>query len=742
MKLLTINIIALLMLFCSTLTKENTIQAQTSNHKTNQANSPVLLKKAEAAYQNFKFSIAADYFESFLKDQTHSSKDVLTKLADCYWQMRDYSNALHIYKQLYPAGNDGNASLSDQIHIAELSARYGEYQQAYEWLKSIPGYELKAKAYKDQKSLNLMKKDSINWTLRYLNINTDYREFSPFLLGNNLFFSSNKPTQSKTESFGWDGNNYVKLWKFQVSDIDSTTTQPSDSISRKSKLNAKSKKLAGLYEYGDNKQKSNAVNILINQSYLNGDSKPIGSIVKGFEKIQFNAGAISVDKNNHIYFSSNYTKADKNNVNRICIMEGVYDNSGVTKIHQLPFGDANSYSVMHPAINPAGTLLVFSSDKSKGKGGYDLYYTQRQSTKLPWDSVKTFANKINTAGNEVFPNITADGYLYYSSDAMPGLGGLDIFRIPLQDALDGKGEPQHLSYPINSQADDFGWTQDSTGTKGYLTSDRLNGNDNLYSFNYRPAKISRAPRKSFFEGTVVEKESLTPIEGATVFLYEKAEKTVYIAKTNVQGKYSFPVFTTSDVVIKAIDNRYLGDCTTSNVVYEPQPSDTIQKSPRDLMLDKFKVGFVWKLSNIHYDFNKANIRTDAKPILDSLVTILNSHPITVELGSHTDSRGTATYNARLSQHRADAAVEYLIQHGIDAKRITAKGYGESQLLNKCADGVPCSDEEHQANRRTEVKVTGYTVPQKQPVNIDTNKFKDKEKIDSSALPTDFFDECK
>ena len=127
---------------------------------------------------------------------------------------------------------------------------------------------------------------------------------------------------------------------------------------------------------------------------------------------------------------------------------------------------------MHPAVNSQGTILVFSSDKPGGKGGFDLYYAQRQDNSNPWGAIQLFRGSINTEGNEVFPGITPKGDLYFSSNALPGLGGLDIYRINLQDALAGKGEPEHLSYPVNSSADDFGMTQDSTGLKGYFTSDR------------------------------------------------------------------------------------------------------------------------------------------------------------------------------------------------------------------------------------------------------------------------------
>lgn len=746
------------MLFYMLTISSDILQAQISIKKTGQSMSS-LLNKANTAYDDLDFFIAADRYEVYLQNTGNQSKEALSKLADCYWQMREYSDALRVYTLLYPK-IDQTISKYERIRICELFARSGEYQKAAEWLKGLYGYELKAKAYSKKESLIQMKRDSSDWTIRFLNINTSYREFSPFLLSNILFFSSNKPTFTKTKAFGWDGNNYIHLWKIPVSSIDSgTINQKENDKLIKNKYKVGSKDIAGLYEYGDRQQKSSAYNLLTDQSYIKSNSKLIGTTVKGLDKFPFNAGTISIDKNNHIYFSSNYAQADTNGLNRICLMEGIYSPFGISKIKQLSFGDDNSYSVMHPAINPDGTLLVFSSDRPFGKGGYDLYYSQRKDTNQLWDNFKTFGSNINTAGNEVFPSITA-GYLYYSSDGAPGLGGLDIFRISLQDALNGKGEPEHLSYPINSPADDFGWTQDSTGTNGYFTSDRLNNNDNLYSFNYKPVnpvktsklvepfkrsestKLVELTKKSYIEGSVVEKGSLSPIEGATVFLYEKNGTKVYVAKTDEHGKYRFPMPSTNNFTIKAYEYRYLSDCMKSNAIYNSQLLDTILKEPRNLLLDKFKIGFVWRLSNLKYGFNKSNIDPAAKPILDSLVTILNSHPITVELGSHTDSRGSSMLNDRLSQDRARAAAAYIISKGINAKRVTAKGYGAHKLLNRCADGVPCTNEEHQINRRTEVKVTGYTTPQKKSEFIDADRFITGQKIDRSILPADFFDDCQ
>ena len=718
--------------------------AQIHDAKLNGIKPDIILHKAETAYHDYKFSIAAGYYETYLKDPSNLYKEVLLKLADCYWQMRKYDQALPVYEILYPGGIQGS-SQKDQLRIAELYARKGKYAQASKWLKGVDGYASKTTAYSEKETLKAMKKDSLNWKLGFLNINTSYREYSPFLINNMLFFSSNKPLSIKTKAFGWDDANYARLWEIPLFNVgELPQDQLRDSTFTKKHSKDKTEKIAGIYECGDILHWERANERFIKKTYLKADSNSIGSVVRGFDKIFLNAGTISMDNYNHIYFSANYPKADKNNINRICLMEGDYASEGVTSIQRLPFGDPDKYSVMHPAINGDGTLLVFCSDKADGQGGYDLYYSRRSGINQPWDSITAFRKNINTLGNEVFPAITPNGYLYFSSDQRPGLGGLDIFRIPLKDALAGKGVPEHLSYPVNSSSDDFGWSQqDSTGMKGYFTSDRLNNDDNIYSAAFIPTVVAKHPRKSYFEGFVLGKQSRKPVKGATVFLLDIKEDSVYIAKTDSKGKYRIPVLNSGNVVIKAVDKRYpKSNSLSAKIFFVSQPKDTIQKAPHDILLDELKIGYVWRLSNIQYDFNKWSIPANALPILDSLVKVMMDQPIMIELGSHTDSRGASRQNVILSQHRAETAAAYLVNKGIDPNRIIPKGYGESRLLNRCADGVPCTEEEHQVNRRTEVKVTGYTVKQKETDNIDPDLFSEGDKISKNLFPKGFFTDTK
>ncbi|HET7733389.1 MAG TPA: OmpA family protein [Paludibacter sp.] len=696
------------------------------------------LKKADVAYQDYKFSIAADYYDSYLFEATYNTEVPLRKLADCYWQMRVYSEALRVYNILYPTDEAiAGASQNERYRIAELYARFGQYDKATKWLAWVNGYQSKAAAYKSFEKLDLMKEDSLNWEINFLNINTSYREFSPFLLGNTLFFTSNKLLPFSEVTFDWDGNNFTHLWKVPVSEIKNVPQlRLADSISTE-ELKQNSRKLAGVYALGDKPLQNNELRSTIKQYYAPANTNTIGSLVGGLDKRPSNVGPVAMDKYYHVYFSANYSKYTRG-VNRISLIEGIYSPiQGILKTHTLPFGDPRAYSVMHPAVNAEGTIIVFSSDKSGGKGGFDLYYALRTDNNSPWGKIQVFNGNINTEGNEVFPGITPKGDLYFSSNALPGLGGLDIYRINLQDALAGKGEPEHLSYPVNSSADDFGMTQDSSGLKGYFTSDRLNNDDNIYSFSF--AVQAKIPKFSV-QGVVKDEISNKPIKNATIFLLGQKDNKVYVSKSDEKGKYSFVVSTLGDIIIKGIEKEHSDNCLLIKTAQVNGSSNNLVIAS-DLFLGRLKLGTKWRLGNILYDKNNFNIRPVDRPVLDSLLRILNQYPIKIEIGVHTDSRGTTAANDKDSQHSANSAIFYLIDHGIDPDRIVPKGYGERELINKCADGVPCSEAEHQANRRTEVKIIGFTIPV-QNFNIDPGKFKAGERIDKAVFPAGFFDSCK
>lgn len=250
-------------------------------------------------------------------------------------------------------------------------------------------------------------------------------------------------------------------------------------------------------------------------------------------------------------------------------------------------------------------------------------------------------------------------------------------------------------------------------------------------------------QSTIIKGYIKDRNTLKAIQNVTIFFLDQAKMKVYIAKTDTQGEYILHVNTPCHGIIKAMTKNHIENCLSFQTDKESTRIESQQSLLPDLLLDEIFIGKTWRLGNIQYDFNKWNISAGATPILDSLVTILKTYPIKVELGSHTDCRGPNSYNDLLSQRRAESAATYLVQHGIAANRILAKGYGKHHLLNHCSDGVPCSEEEHQANRRTEVKVIGYMTDNKDSINlVDPANYKAGEQFDSNFLPPDFFKSCK
>jgi len=257
--------------------------------------------------------------------------------------------------------------------------------------------------------------------------------------------------------------------------------------------------------------------------------------------------------------------------------------------------------------------------------------------------------------------------------------------------------PKNMAYPVNSPQDDFAYTL-VTDSTGYLSSNRPDGmgSDDIYSFTQKPAPTF------LFEGVVYDKKTKQVIPGSIVRL-TNTNGSILEGLSDAEGKFSFRLEEKSNYKLRGEKKSYLSDNQTVTTL-RAAPNVTIHK---DLYLDKVELNKAIRLENIYYDFDESYIREDAAVELDKLIKIMKDNPnIEIELGSHTDSRGNDAYNMQLSQARADAAVKYIVDIGdIDPKRIKAKGYGETRLLNRCRNGVNCSEAEHQLNRRTEFTIT-------------------------------------
>lgn len=382
----------------------------------------------------------------------------------------------------------------------------------------------------------------------------------------------------------------------------------------------------------------------------------------------------------------------------------------------------------HPSLSSDGLTLYFSSNHPDGWGGYDIWTSERQEDGS-WGTPDLMSRSINTIGNEKFPSIDQDT-LYFSSDFHPGMGGLDIFRT--YRFPNGSWAPaKNLKVPVNSGSDDFGFTIDRDANKragvikvGYFTSTRDNGigNDDIYRFEQLPPppappkpKPEDIVYKMILDGYVLEKIyeepgnpnsrvlARKPLPGSVVEIQiGKESKTVEVGE---DGLFTLELEEDTDYSFVASKAGYLSnDARFSTKGIGKDPETPEMRFEIEIVLDQIFVDREIVLENIYYDFDRWEIREDAEPTLNELAANLKLNPqIAIQLSSHTDCRGNDRYNEDLSQKRAQSAVDYLIAQGIDASRLSAKGYGEYQLAVDCICSR-CTEEEHQANRRTTFKI--------------------------------------
>jgi outer membrane protein OmpA-like peptidoglycan-associated protein len=321
-----------------------------------------------------------------------------------------------------------------------------------------------------------------------------------------------------------------------------------------------------------------------------------------------------------------------------------------------------------------------------------------------WSSPENLGPSINTAANDVFPTIGEDKELYFSSNGHPSLGSLDIFRTQWEDGAWKK--PRNMNYPINSTNDDFSYSYSTKDSTGYFASNR-SGVDKIFQFKMKPSG------RVYVHGTAVNEEQ-EPLEGVTIKLIDtQTGEIVKELVTDADGK--FELILQPDKLYK-IEGKKEGYFTKS---YERSTVDQFKDEDMDLTLELEKLIVtdpnsdfsvdaegIYEVENIYYDYDSDVIRPDAAKQLDGLLKLMKDNPtIEIELHSHTDSRGRDEYNSKLSERRAKSAKVYLVTNGIDPERVGSRGFGESRILNKCKNGVQCTDVEHEENRRTEFIIT-------------------------------------
>lgn len=379
-----------------------------------------------------------------------------------------------------------------------------------------------------------------------------------------------------------------------------------------------------------------------------------------------------------------------------------------------------------PAYSVDERTLYFSSNRRGGKGGLDLY-------RVPIDNSGRFGRPINlgaainTPGDEIFPFISGNGKLYFSSNGHPSIGGLDLF---VASRNENEIVVEHLGVPMNSIGDDFAISL-SDSTQGYLSSNRPGGkgDDDIYYFKSSGAEdrwwssdpapmvdtTAQAKIVNYnLQVKVIDAEGKA-LEGVKVSI-RKNGQSLEAEKSNSKGLLEMiPLEENDELAFKLEKEDYLTARSSFSMEGKEIPKSLLKKEVTDttyvvqIQMDRPEIGKeiskLFEVNSIYYDLDKADIRPDAAEELDKIVQFLSDNPqMNLELGAHTDARASGAYNLKLSQRRAESAVKYIIQRGISNDRIQPRGYGETQLINECADGVDCPEDMHQQNRRTEFKI--------------------------------------
>ena len=409
---------------------------------------------------------------------------------------------------------------------------------------------------------------------------------------------------------------------------------------------------------------------------------------------KFNEGSVTFnDKFSKIFFTR--CEEDKNKLKGCQIFTTLKKGNNWDEPVLVPF-TADSFTVGHPWLSDSEDILLFASNMPGGLGGRDIWMAKFDKKAKTWGSPINLGPQVNTEGDEMYPSLRNDSTLYFASNGHVGMGGLDIFEAKLKG---GKwGGTANLKYPINTEADDFQIIFQGKNERGYFSSSREGGKgaSDIYEFSVPPILFT-------IGGYVIDFDTKQPITGAKVTMKDK-DGMIYETVTDQTGSYTFDNTkfkedNTYDFIANSTD--YLNDIGKESTVGELASRDY----KKDFFLKTTKKGPI-KLPKIEYDLGKWDLRPESNDSLNGLIQTLKDNPqITIELMSHTDSRDAAKANITLSQKRAQSVVDYLVQQKIDPARLTAKGYGETKLLNKCKDGVKCSEEEHQMNRRTEFRIT-------------------------------------
>ncbi|WP_422091973.1 OmpA family protein [Tenacibaculum ovolyticum] len=625
-------------------------------------------KVADRYFEEFSYLQSAKLYKALIEKKGDSSKHILSRLAESYYNNADTEEAEFWYKELlFKYKKDlEDKHLFKYAQVLRSNGKYKKSDSIFLQLSSSDKNNRKEEL-KRENYLSDYSNNEARIGVRNLAINTEYSDFGGFILNGKTYYTSAVPKGVKKERiYKWNNQPFLNIYKADE-EIKSLEGNEKDTI-----LTLVNHRL---------------IETPITSEFH--ESTPV--FTKDGKTIYFTRNNVSGKK----------ARRDKKNTSNLKIYKASFVNGYWVNITELPFNN-DEYSVGHPALSLDEKTLYFVSNMPGGFGSTDIYKVSIEEGNnygIPVNLGKT----INTSDKEMFPFIGADSTLYFSSNGHLGLGLLDIFKSKIKkDSI--FSTPKNMGHPFNSKRDDFSFYINEEGKKGFFSSNRKNGkgDDDIYSFYlYTERKICTQS----IEGIVSATKTNKPIDGALVKLFNSKGEIQKEAISDSNGKYLFTEVlcdNTYTVFASKLDHKSTSKKEVNVIKGE------IAKA--DLELIPLIIGNQIVINPIYFDFNKSIIRADAEYELENIVTVMTNHPeVVIRIESHTDSRGRSDYNRMLSDKRAKATRDYILLRGISKKRIKeAVGYGEDRLLNDCtnANKNKCTEEEHQKNRRSYFYIVG------------------------------------
>jgi len=641
--------------------------------------------RADKQYDRLAYIDATKTYER-IAAKGYKSVDLFEKLGNAYYFNANYEKAAQWYGELFAMGQDVDAEY--YYRYAQSLKGIKQYDKADQVMAQFSQKvteDTRSREYAANKDyMSVIKKNSGRYNITDAGVNTQYSDYGSAMFGNKLVFASARDTGNFSKRIHtWTGQYFTNLYAAEVKSDPKAAT---DSVGPVNKFNK-------------------ALNTKFNDATspaFTKDGKTMYFTRNNF--IDGKRGKNGAGNTLVKIYKAEWVKADDKDKNKKGLEKNAAGEAGEwTNIKELPF-DSDGYSTAHPSLSADGKWMYFASDMDGTRGQSDIYRVEIKGDGS-FGTPENLGDVINTPGKETFPVITDEGELYFASDGHPGIGGLDIFMA--RQNKDGSWKaPINVGEPANSPADDFAYLIDTKTRKGFLSSNRDGGkgSDDIYKF----LETKKLICEQMLSGIVTDKDTGEILPGAKVTLMDEKFNKIGEVIADDKGYYEFEVECETTYYVRGEKEGYQ---TKEQKITIPGDSG---KTELNIELEKavkpITVGDdlakAFGIKEIYFDLDKWNIRADAEIELEKILDVMNQYPsMKLDVRSHTDSRASFAYNDKLSDRRNKSTRAWLVAHGISADRLTGRGYGERQLKNHCADGVPCTEAEHQENRRSEFIIT-------------------------------------